>query len=254
VGSTNAQARKLAERGAPHGTTVTAAEQSAGRGRQGRTWATPPGQALLLSVIIRNPPRLLPLVAGVAVAQEAGDDAQVKWPNDVLLDGRKVAGILVEARPQDGWAVVGIGVNVAVRMEDLSAELAERAGSLGRTPEEIEPTLARLLVTFDGWLRASRESVLGELRRRDALLGHPVHWQGGNGEGADAGFEGVSGKSGARKGEGAGGEGEARKGEGAGGEGEARKGEGAGIADDGRLLVLTADGHVALEAAEVHLG
>src|ERR1700712_1173777 len=99
--STNQLARQLAAAGAPHGTLVTAGEQAAGRGRQGRTWSAPPGRALLLSVVLRDPPRLLPLVAAVAVAEEAGDDALVKWPNDVQIDGRKVAGILAEGRPQE---------------------------------------------------------------------------------------------------------------------------------------------------------
>ena len=115
--STNARARELAGRGAPHGTIVTAAEQSAGRGRQGRTWRAPAGRALLCSIVIRDPPRLLPLAAGVAVAERVGVDAQIKWPNDVLLDGRKLAGILVEGRLQERWAVLGIGLNVAVRAE-----------------------------------------------------------------------------------------------------------------------------------------
>ena len=121
--STNARARELASGGAPHGTVVTADEQSAGRGRQGRTWTAPAGRALLCSVVIRDPPRLLPLAAGVAVAEVAGADAQIKWPNDVLLGGRKVAGILVEARLQERWAVVGIGLNVAVREADFPVEL-----------------------------------------------------------------------------------------------------------------------------------
>ena len=116
--STNDRARALAAAGAPHGTLVTAAAQTAGRGRQGRTWSAPPGRALLLSLVLRSPDRMLPLAAAVAVADAAGPDAAIKWPNDVLLDGRKVAGILAEARPQDGWAVLGIGLNVAVRLDD----------------------------------------------------------------------------------------------------------------------------------------
>ncbi len=72
VDSTNTRARELAAAGAPHGTLVTAAEQTAGRGRQGRTWTAPAGRALLCSLVIREPPRLLPLAAGVAVAEVAG--------------------------------------------------------------------------------------------------------------------------------------------------------------------------------------
>src|ERR1700758_242067 len=98
--STNLRARELAMQGAVDGTLVTAAEQSAGRGRQGRTWTAPPGRSLLCSVLVRHPPRLIPMVAGVAVAELAGEQAKLKWPNDVLVDGRKVAGILVEGRPQ----------------------------------------------------------------------------------------------------------------------------------------------------------
>ena len=95
TGSTNERARDLALAGAPHGTVVNAGEQTAGRGRQGRGWSTPPGSALALSLVIRDPDPLLSLRAGLAVADLAGPAATVKWPNDVLLDGRKVAGVLV---------------------------------------------------------------------------------------------------------------------------------------------------------------
>jgi BirA family transcriptional regulator, biotin operon repressor / biotin---[acetyl-CoA-carboxylase] ligase len=176
--STNARARELAGRGAPHGTVVTAAEQSAGRGRQGRTWTAPPGRALLCSVLIRDPPRLLPLAAGVAVAETVGPDAQIKWPNDVLLGGRKVAGILVEARLQERWAVVGIGLNVAVREADFPAELRDRAGTLGLDPDAIEPTLTALLRTLERWLAADSDAVLEAVRSRDALRGRGVRWGG----------------------------------------------------------------------------
>jgi BirA family biotin operon repressor/biotin-[acetyl-CoA-carboxylase] ligase len=181
--STNERARGLAADGAPHGTIVTADEQTAGRGRQGRTWVAPPGRALLVSMVVRRPPRLLPLLAGVAVAELAGPDAGLKWPNDVLLAGRKVAGILVEGRPQEGWAVVGIGLNVAVRAEDLPAELRETATGLGLGPEAIEPTLGSLLAGLGRWLLADEDAVLGEVRRRDALRGRPVRWAGGEGVG-----------------------------------------------------------------------
>jgi BirA family biotin operon repressor/biotin-[acetyl-CoA-carboxylase] ligase len=182
--STNERARGLAERGAPDGTLVTAREQSAGRGRQGRTWSAPPGRALLCSLVLRDPPRLLPLAAGVAVAELAGAGAQLKWPNDVLIDGRKVAGILVEGRPQEQWAVVGVGINVAVRDGDLPPELRDRAGTLGQRPEDLEAVLERLLGGLQRWIAASPDAVLQELRSRDALLGRPVRWAGGEGEAA----------------------------------------------------------------------
>ena len=133
--STNERARALALAGAPHGTLVTAAEQTAGRGRQGRRWSAPAGSALLMSLLLRDPPPLLPLIAAVAVCDVAGDDARVKWPNDIVFarGGRlaKLAGILIEGRPQEGWAVLGIGVNVAVRGGGAAGELRDTAASLG---------------------------------------------------------------------------------------------------------------------------
>ena len=124
------RARELAEEGAAHGTLVTADEQTAGRGRQGRTWVTPPGVAIAASLILRDFDDLLPLRAGLAVADVAGPSALVKWPNDVWIDGRKVAGILVEARGSE-WAILGIGVNVAVDPSTLPPEVAAVAGTLG---------------------------------------------------------------------------------------------------------------------------
>jgi BirA family transcriptional regulator, biotin operon repressor / biotin---[acetyl-CoA-carboxylase] ligase len=182
--STNDRARTLAASGAPHGTLVTATEQTAGRGRQGRTWAAPPGRALLCSLLLRDYDPLLPLRAGLAVADLAGDAALVKWPNDVLLDGRKLAGILVEARPQDGWAVLGIGVNVAVDLADLPPEVRERAATLGRAPGELERTLAELLRALEARLAEPPAATLAALRARDALRGRPVRWADGEGTGA----------------------------------------------------------------------
>ena len=208
--STNARARELAARGAPHGTLVTAAEQSAGRGRQGRTWVAPPGRALLCSLLVREPPRLLPLAAGVAVAEVVGPESRLKWPNDVLLGGRKVAGILVEGRPQEGWAVVGIGLNVAVQAHEFPPDLRDLAGTLGLPPSEIEPTLSRLLLALGRWIAADQDEVLDAVRARDALFGRHVRW----GDGA---------------------------------------GQAAGIDDNGRLILDTESGRVALDAGEVHL-
>jgi BirA family biotin operon repressor/biotin-[acetyl-CoA-carboxylase] ligase len=210
VDSTNERARLLAAAGAPHGTLVTASEQRAGRGRQGRRWSAPPGRALLCSLIVREPPRLLPLAAGVAVACSAGEEARLKWPNDVLVHGRKVAGILVEGRPRERWAVVGMGVNVAVSIDALPAELRERAGTLGLSPQAIEGWLAALVEHLARWLQASEREILDAVRARDALLAQPVRWAGGSGTGA-------------------------------------------GIDGDGRLVVATADGKVALDSGEVHL-
>jgi BirA family biotin operon repressor/biotin-[acetyl-CoA-carboxylase] ligase len=181
VGSTNARAKELAEAGAVHGTLVTATEQTAGRGRQGRSWAAPPGRTLIASVVLRDFDALLPLAAAAAVAEVAGDRALVKWPNDVLVDGRKVCGILAEGRPQEGWAVLGIGLNVAVRPQDLPPELRERAGSLGLEPADVEPTLHRLLRALGRWLIADDAELLDALRSRDALAGREISWATGAG-------------------------------------------------------------------------
>ena len=182
--STNDRARELAQAGTPHGTMVTAAQQTAGRGRQGRTWSAPPGRALLLSVVLRDPPALLPLAAALAVAEVAGADAQIKWPNDVLLDGRKVAGILAEGRPQDGWAVLGVGLNVALRIEDLPPQLHATAGTLGLEPADVEPTLERLLDALERSLALDEATLLGAYRARDALRGREVTWTAGHGRAA----------------------------------------------------------------------
>lgn len=184
VGSTNERARELASAGAPHGTLVTASSQTAGRGRQGRRWFAPPGSALLLSLVLREPDPLLSLRAGLAVADVAGPDAQVKWPNDVLLHGRKLAGVLVEARPQEGWSVVGIGVNVALDPADLPPELRERAATLGRAAGELESSLAELLAALERRLAEPAADALAVLGARDALLGRPLTWAGGRGTGA----------------------------------------------------------------------
>lgn len=188
--STNDRARELAGRGAPHGTLVTAGGQTAGRGRQGRVWTAPPGRALLCSLVLRTFGELLSLAAGVAVAEVAGPTAAIKWPNDVLVDGRKVAGILVEGRPQEAWAVLGIGVNVAVALEDFPVELRSRAGTLGRPASELEAFLGTLLEALEHWLAASSDAVLSAVRARDALLGQPVRWAAGSGVGAGIDGEG----------------------------------------------------------------
>jgi BirA family transcriptional regulator, biotin operon repressor / biotin---[acetyl-CoA-carboxylase] ligase len=182
--STNERARELAGTGAPHGTLVTADEQTAGRGRQGRTWTAAPGEALLMSVIVRDlEPRhaLLPLMAALAVCEAAeavsNVRCQIKWPNDVWIDRRKLSGILVEARPAAGWAIVGIGLNTGVR--EFPEELRATATTL-HLPNS-DAALQPLLTSLDRWLEADPAEILAAWRERDALKGSPVRWQDGEG-------------------------------------------------------------------------
>jgi BirA family biotin operon repressor/biotin-[acetyl-CoA-carboxylase] ligase len=191
TGSVLDTARELAAGGAPHGTLVTAGLQTAGRGRQGRAWSAPAGRALLLAVVVREVEPLLSLRAGLAVADLAGAGARVKWPNDVLLEGRKVAGVLVEGRPLEGWSVVGIGVNAAVDPSALPPELRDRAGTLGLAPSQLEDAQRALLAALKQRLGEPAETALAALRERDALLGAPVRWEGGSGTGAGIADDGA---------------------------------------------------------------
>ena len=219
--STNADARALALAGAPDGTIVTAAEQSAGRGRQGRSWAAPAGKALLMSAIVRDLTRrdaLLPLAVPVAVADACDEFVNtpcgIKWPNDIWVGGRKLSGILLEGRPQEGWAVIGVGVNVGTTLEEFPEELQPIATSLvieSGTDPGVEPLLGAVLSALERRLADSPDTILGAWRERDVLLGSAIRWNGG-------------------------------------GEGTA-----AGIDRNGALLVETASGRVALGAGEVHL-
>jgi BirA family biotin operon repressor/biotin-[acetyl-CoA-carboxylase] ligase len=179
--STNERAKELAVAGAPHGTLVTADEQTAGRGRQGREWTAPPRSAVLMSVVLRELDELLPLAAAIAVADAVQAGATIKWPNDVWIDGRKVAGILVEGRPQEGWAVLGIGLNVCT--ERFPDDLADTATSLrlAGLSRSTEAVLGDVLSSLDEWLGAPRARVLTAWRERDALKGERVRWADGEG-------------------------------------------------------------------------
>jgi BirA family transcriptional regulator, biotin operon repressor / biotin---[acetyl-CoA-carboxylase] ligase len=201
--STNDRARDLAVAGAPHGTLVSADEQTAGRGRHGRRWSAAPRSALLMSLLLRwpeggEPPRLLPHAAAVAVCDVVGPRALVKWPNDVVFrrearptakdatarytDLAKLAGILIEGRPQERWLVLGIGLNVAVNLADLPEEVQPTAATLGLSPDAIEPTLSALLHALERRLAQPPAEILAAWRERDALAGSQVTWKIGSGE------------------------------------------------------------------------
>ena len=179
--STNERAKELAAAGAPHGTLVTADEQSAGRGRQGRIWTAPGGSAVLMSLVLRELDELLPIAAAVAVCEAVPAEASIKWPNDVWIGGRKVAGILVEGRPQEGWAVLGVGLNVTT--DAFPDELAETATSLRLAGVETTPpqVIDDVLASLSRWLDAPRDRVLAAWREHDALRGERIRWAGGEG-------------------------------------------------------------------------
>jgi BirA family biotin operon repressor/biotin-[acetyl-CoA-carboxylase] ligase len=229
--STNDEAKHAARSGAPHGSTWVAEQQTAGRGRQGRTWESTPGEQILASTLLRVtvPPARLPplaLVAGLAVrdavARAVRSSAKVtlKWPNDVLVDGRKVAGILVEATISGGKveaAIVGFGVNVHPR--SFAGELALRATSVA-LHADVPPDRAEILADILAGLDREAEHVLARglgmvqarLREHDALFGKTIR-----------GEDGLTGVA-------------------------------MGIDAEGRLLVRNADGVVRpLVAGEVHL-
>jgi BirA family biotin operon repressor/biotin-[acetyl-CoA-carboxylase] ligase len=185
--------------GAPGGLVVTADAQTAGRGRRGNEWFAPPGSCLLYSALLRpfaaDRPTLLPLAVPVAVCEAAEAVAPVrcrlKWPNDVWIDERKVAGVLVEARPDEGWAVIGVGLNVAIPQDDFPAELRETATSLLPTEGEgglppggapgVRHARGQLNESLARWVDASDEEVLAAFRTRDALCGRRISWDGGEG-------------------------------------------------------------------------
>jgi BirA family biotin operon repressor/biotin-[acetyl-CoA-carboxylase] ligase len=186
IDSTNDVAIKWLREGAPTGAVVLADEQTRGRGRLGRSWHTPPGSALAMSVILR--PQIdtltrLSLLGALAVAEAVErigvSGVGVKWPNDVQIDGGKVCGILPEAAWDDevlAGVVLGIGVNFSVDFSDT--ELAGTAVSLepvlGRTIDRFD-LLARILARIDAWTsRLDDPALVDGWRGRLNMLGQPV--------------------------------------------------------------------------------
>lgn len=192
--STNDDARRAAAEGAPHGAVFLAEEQTRGRGRSGHAWHSPPGENLYLSVVLRPrvEPEVLPplaLVLGLVVArvvdEALGSDVEqagIKWPNDVLVDGKKVSGLLVESSFRGGKidaVVAGIGLNV--HTASFPDELEARATSLqklGARQLDRSALAARLLVGIDRaiepFVREGVRPFQAELARRDVLFGVPV--------------------------------------------------------------------------------
>lgn len=148
---------------------------------------------MLMSLLLRQWPQLLPLAVPLAICDVVGRQALVKWPNDVVIREsgglRKLAGVLIEGRPQEGWLVVGIGLNVAVSLDLMPEELRSTAATMGRRPEDVEVVLSELLIALERRLSESTEETVSAWRARDALLGAEVSFAGGEGiaEGIDDG-------------------------------------------------------------------
>jgi len=190
VDSTNVEAWRRCDAGEPGGLVVTADEQTAGRGRRGRSWVSPRGHGLYASVLLR-PGRvegggmLFGLAAAIGVAEAIEDvgapRATVKWPNDVEIAGLKIAGVLAEGRDvgsADAAHVIGVGINVGQRAEDFPAEVRGRATSMRQASGRVcdrEELLAALLRRLEPWLTLVRDGRTAELdgpfARRDALAG-----------------------------------------------------------------------------------
>jgi BirA family biotin operon repressor/biotin-[acetyl-CoA-carboxylase] ligase len=196
IESTNTEARRLAGQGAPEGTVVVAESQTAGRGRLGRRWSSPPGKGLLFSVVLRPSlpmaeAHLLTLVAGNAVAEAIEAQIKVpvhlKWPNDLIISNRKAGGILLEVSGEQDrveWVIAGIGINVNVDFTDLPVSLRKTAISLKMATEKTvdrSVLLARILTTLErayvDCLTNGFERPLRQFRERDYLLHRSVSVQ-----------------------------------------------------------------------------
>jgi BirA family biotin operon repressor/biotin-[acetyl-CoA-carboxylase] ligase len=190
VPSTNDAARALAFEGAAHGTVVVAGEQTRGRGTKGRAWHSPAGLGLYASFILRGPggapvpyPHLLPLAAGLAasdaVREAAGFEPRLKWPNDVLHEGKKLGGILSEAvsgTSGGDFAIVGVGLNTGHGPADFPEELRGEATSVrlaGGRAVAVEVVLAALCRALERWYnvlaRGETEAVVRTFAVRSAF-------------------------------------------------------------------------------------
>ncbi len=191
LGSTSDRARELAEAGAPEGVVVIAEKQTQGRGRLGRRWESPPNRNLYVSILLRpaidaEEAPLLALVAGLATAEAVAEwapQAQIKWPNDVLIDGRKTAGILTElyTEAEQLAVIAGIGVNLNLGLDELPPELRDKATSVyAATGRAVDRAVfaATLLSKLEERYRQFRTSGFAAMRQhwnaRSCLNGHRV--------------------------------------------------------------------------------
>lgn len=194
VDSTNTLAKSMAASGAPHGTVLIADHQTAGRGRLGRTFLSPAGTGVYMSVILRpgcTPDKLMHLTCAAAVAmceaveKAAGIRPGIKWTNDLVYGGKKLAGILTELSiaPESGlvdWAIVGIGINCCQSIQDFASEIRDTAGSLamvtGRDIDRCRVAAAMVdaLENMDRRLLTDREATLDAYRADCITLGKDI--------------------------------------------------------------------------------
>jgi len=187
TGSTNDDAREIARRGAPEGSVVLASRQLSGRGRLGRSWASPEGGVYLSAVLrpivapVRAASLALAIALGVALGVERlGARPGLKWPNDVLLDGGKLAGVLLEMSAEADsvdWVVAGVGLNVrAARGRSLEPGAAYLEDAIGpvRLARVAAAELDGIAAAYGAWRAGAFAAIRGEYERRQALVGETV--------------------------------------------------------------------------------
>jgi BirA family biotin operon repressor/biotin-[acetyl-CoA-carboxylase] ligase len=180
--STQRIAAEYAKNAANDGLVIFAEQQTAGRGRGGNQWQSGRADSILCSIVLtdsRLPIELLSLACAVAVAEAVGKPARIKWPNDIMLNGRKVAGILLETKPS-GACIVGVGINCHQARDSFDAELQSIATSIDIETKSVtdRTSLARrLLISMDQWLELAAqrsEKVIDQWRRLSVQLGHRI--------------------------------------------------------------------------------
>ena len=187
IDSTNSYAKQLAAAGAPEGTVILAGHQTGGRGRLGRSFSSPAGMGIYLSVILRPnclPEELMHLTcaAGVAAAQSVGDAAGIKWTNDLVIGKRKLGGILTELSVDPNtrkveWAVIGIGINCCQKPDDFPPEIRDIACSLSMKREEIPQLAAKLidqLSAMNQALFSQKAAIMAQFCSRCVTIGQEI--------------------------------------------------------------------------------
>ena len=191
IDSTNTLAKALAAGGAPEGTVIIAGQQTGGRGRLGRTFSSPAGMGIYLSVILRPdclPEELMHLTcaAGVAasdaVAQHCGQHPGIKWTNDLVLGKRKLGGILTElsidaTTRKVAWAVVGIGINCCQQPEQFTEEIRDIACSLGIPQQDVPSLAAQLIKALHNMcihLFVKKDEIMAEFRTKCVTIGQDI--------------------------------------------------------------------------------